>query len=1056
MEQQASYGGLLRLLTSPFFSVNLAVSYLSLYSENIGVTWYLVRRLREKADPLRLPWGLLLHVLLTRPSKSAALENFILESATEHTHVALITLWFMQAYLRDEKLTRNPRAFQRIQRVLHRTHEIIFAAPTNLVPTPYARTSITAQVASVFGNRKVKPNAESIVVGVGMITAAIAVPNFATEIGNIAVEQGRYEDSNELLRSVEVIDPDPDDDDPPILPAVEEPDELAKSGFFPRARSQKLSDVLDLSGGEAASVLAARRRSTLAAQTVPSLILRPSTQDPFGQNDTHPPVSPTLAAPTPPYMSTPSFHIATPSVIPAMPDKLLSSLLRSHYCRSEVSFVLALESISNRLLVIPKPARVSALRAELTDLNHKLPAEVCLPLWCSSADEPVEKHRHTQPHHRVVRIPPGESVVLNSAERAPYVLLIEVLGDELSFDPTRRDNKETLKKIVVDPSSGFPTSRQSTANMTAWSADAVVSANAQSALAPHTSVDDLSTSPMLNGEITSEPPEDEEVDLVEQMYGPVVSMRDSTLDLSDTFVLPAAPRHKDLDIATWSRNSISQPGTPPLTASHGHSQSVGTLGTSIPRIIGGGHARTFSSPERADNAEQASPLPTPSGRPALSLEEYSERMRTAAVMLAQLNATIVNNPAVITSQNVSHPNAAAADGSADQQGSTVLSWLPGTGWIRGSVEGATTRQPILRAEAESIRNRIMQEMMQLEEERMERMRGGDAVTSGTTLVGKSAEDEGIIRRELNKADPSATVFRESWAAKRSRIRQASPYGHLMNWDVISVIVKTGADLRQEQLAIELIQELDEIWKEEKCGCWVRPFKILITGGSSGLIETLTDAVSVHSIKKAEYARRLTEGGLGYVSLADHYRQTFGDPSSAKYARAQRNFAKSLAGYSLVTYLLQLRDRHNGNILVDSDGHIIHIDFGFMLGNSPGNIGVEAAPFKFTAEYLDVLNGIDSLAFKEFKKLFHDGFEAARKHSERLISIVQLMQRESSLPCFLPYGEQTAQHLRDRFHPTLKNDVTMPLHLERLMMTSLGSHWTRLYDSFQYYSQGVLN
>ena len=64
--------------------------------------------------------------------------------------------------------------------------------------------------------------------------------------------------------------------------------------------------------------------------------------------------------------------------------------------------------------------------------------------------------------------------------------------------------------------------------------------------------------------------------------------------------------------------------------------------------------------------------------------------------------------------------------------------------------------------------------------------------------------------------------------------------------------------------------------------------------------------------------------------------------------------------------------------------MIHIDFGFMLGNSPGGVGVEAAPFKFTAEYLDVLHGVDGPAFKEFRKLFHDGFEAARKHSERLI------------------------------------------------------------------------
>jgi phosphatidylinositol kinase/protein kinase (PI-3 family) len=48
------------------------------------------------------------------------------------------------------------------------------------------------------------------------------------------------------------------------------------------------------------------------------------------------------------------------------------------------------------------------------------------------------------------------------------------------------------------------------------------------------------------------------------------------------------------------------------------------------------------------------------------------------------------------------------------------------------------------------------------------------------------------------------------------------------------------------------------------------FKILITGDNSGLVETITDAVSVHSIKKSEYARRITEGNLGNVTLLDHY------------------------------------------------------------------------------------------------------------------------------------------------------------------------------------------
>ena len=32
----------------------------------------------------------------------------------------------------------------------------------------------------------------------------------------------------------------------------------------------------------------------------------------------------------------------------------------------------------------------------------------------------------------------------------------------------------------------------------------------------------------------------------------------------------------------------------------------------------------------------------------------------------------------------------------------------------------------------------------------------------------------------------------------------------------------------------------------------------------------------------------------------------------------------MAAYSIVVYLLTLRDRHNGNVMVDEEGHIVHI------------------------------------------------------------------------------------------------------------------------------------
>ncbi len=53
--------------------------------------------------------------------------------------------------------------------------------------------------------------------------------------------------------------------------------------------------------------------------------------------------------------------------------------------------------------------------------------------------------------------------------------------------------------------------------------------------------------------------------------------------------------------------------------------------------------------------------------------------------------------------------------------------------------------------------------------------------------------------------------------------------------------------------------------------------------------------------------------------------------------------------------------------------------------------------------------------------------------------------DSKLDCFLLFGDQTSQHLRERFQLGLTT-AAVDAYLDRLIVSSIGSSWTRLYDS----------
>ncbi|ONI17437.1 hypothetical protein PRUPE_3G159200 [Prunus persica] len=318
---------------------------------------------------------------------------------------------------------------------------------------------------------------------------------------------------------------------------------------------------------------------------------------------------------------------------------------------------------------------------------------------------------------------------------------------------------------------------------------------------------------------------------------------------------------------------------------------------------------------------------------------------------------------------------------------------------------------------------------------------------GLPLKG-AGQDSSDARPMANGSTPEASnaLSGELWEVKKERIRKASVHGKLPGWDLRSVIVKSGDDCRQEHLAVQLISHFYDIFQEAGLPLWLRPYEVLVTSSYTALIETIPDTASLHSIK-SRYP--------DITSLRDFFVAKYQE-NSPSFKLAQRNFVESMAGYSLVCYLLQIKDRHNGNLLMDEEGHIIHIDFGFMLSNSPGGVNFESAPFKLTRELLEVMDsdaeGVPSEFFDYFKVLCIQGFLTCRKHAERIILLVEMLQ-DSGFPCFKG-GTRTIQNLRKRFHLSLTEEQCVSLVLS-LISSSLDAWRTRQYDYYQRVLNGIL-
>jgi len=233
---------------------------------------------------------------------------------------------------------------------------------------------------------------------------------------------------------------------------------------------------------------------------------------------------------------------------------------------------------------------------------------------------------------------------------------------------------------------------------------------------------------------------------------------------------------------------------------------------------------------------------------------------------------------------------------------------------------------------------------------------------------------------------------------------------------IYILFKSGDDLRQDILTLQMLRVMDKIWLQAGLDLRLKPYNVIATGVNDhgegvGMLEVVTSSDTTSNIQ-VEFGGGAM-GALRLNPIDDYLHQHNKD--AKLYERAVENFVRSCAGYCVATYVLGIGDRHNGNIMVTKSGHLFHIDFGHFLGNFKSKFGInrERAAFVFTPEMAYVMGGkkyTSSNLFKKFMTLSIEAFKTLRANASILENLFILM-----VPASMPelMQEKDISYLRDK-------------------------------------------
>lgn len=242
------------------------------------------------------------------------------------------------------------------------------------------------------------------------------------------------------------------------------------------------------------------------------------------------------------------------------------------------------------------------------------------------------------------------------------------------------------------------------------------------------------------------------------------------------------------------------------------------------------------------------------------------------------------------------------------------------------------------------------------------------------------------------------------------------------------IFKFGDDLRQDQLILQLFELMDKLLRRENLDLQLSPYKCLATSCTHGFVEFI-ESKALSEVSKEKQIQKF---------LREHNPSDSGPYGIA--AHVMDNYVKSCAGYCIMTYLLQVGDRHLDNLMLTKDGKMFHIDFGFILGREPK---IAAPPMKLNKQMVDAMGGNDSEHFQKFKVNAYTAFLALRRSVNLFLNLFSLMV-DSSIPDIALEPDKTVKKVQEKFVLHL-NDEEAVQYIQGLIDESVNAFMPTLIE-----------